>query len=67
MSENWSSSGSSTRDSICILLFCSYRLRVESMLLKADFECNMGFLDPTIEAILAAGEGQSLSNQRSLL
>ena len=47
----------------CLLLFffpCSYRLRVESMLLKADFESNMGFLDPTIEAIMAAGEGQSL-------
>ena len=43
---------------IFFLLFCSYRLRVESMLLKADFESNMGFLDPTIEAILAAGEGQ---------
>ena len=41
-----------------LFFFCSYRLRVESMLLKADFESNMGFLDPTIEAILAAGEGQ---------
>ena len=30
------------------------------MLLKADFESNMGFLDPTIEAIMAAGEGQSV-------
>ncbi len=27
------------------------------MLLKAEFESNMGFLDPTIEAMLAAGEG----------
>ena len=28
------------------------------MLLKAEFESNMGFLDPTIEAMLAAGEGK---------
>ena len=32
------------------------------MLLKADFESNMGFLDPTIEAILAAGEGNSIKD-----
>ena len=34
------------------------------MLLKADFESNMGFLDPTIEAIMAAGEGQSLDRSQ---
>ena len=28
------------------------------MLLKAEFESNMGFLDPTIEAMLASGEGK---------
>jgi hypothetical protein len=37
----------------------SYRLRIESMLLRAEFEANMSFLEPSIEAMLAAGEGQS--------
>ena len=35
----------------------SYRLRVECMLLKAEFEANMSFLEPSIEAMLTAGEG----------
>jgi len=34
----------------------NYRLRVESMLLKAEFEANMSFLEPSIEAMLTAGE-----------
>ena len=28
------------------------------MLLKAEFEANMGFLEPSIEAMLTAGEGE---------
>ena len=35
----------------------SYRLRMESMLLKAEFESNLGFLEPSIESMLAAGQG----------
>ncbi len=38
--------------------FSSYRLRIESMLLRAEFEANMGFLEPSIESMLAAGEGE---------
>ena len=36
----------------------SYRLRIESMLLKAEFESNMSFLEPTIDAMLASGESK---------
>ena len=41
-------------------IFNSYRLRVECMLLKAEFEANMSFLEPSIEAMLGAGEGSYL-------
>lgn len=34
----------------------NYKLRVESMLLKAEFEANISFLEPSIEAMLQAGE-----------
>lgn len=34
----------------------NYRLRVEGMLLKAEFEANMSFLEPSIEAMLSVGE-----------
>lgn len=40
-----------------ILLPCSYRLRIESMLLRAEFEANMSFLEPSMEAMLSASEG----------
>ena len=40
-----------------MLFVFSYRLRVECMLLKAEFEANMSFLEPSIEAMLTAGEG----------
>ena len=36
----------------------SYRLRVESMLLKAEFEADMSFLEPSIAAMINAGEGK---------
>merc|ERR550534_2539536 len=41
----------------------NYRLRVECMLLKAEFEANMSFLEPSIEAMLTAGE-ELMSNPR---
>ena len=41
-------------------LFSSYRLRVESMLLKAEFEADMSFLEPAIEAMICAGHGELL-------
>merc|ERR1719216_329760 len=41
----------------------NYRLRVECMLLKAEFEANMGFLEPSIEAMLTAGE-ELMSNPK---
>lgn len=39
-----------------ILAICSYKLRVESMLLKEEFATNLGFLEPSINAILFAGD-----------
>ncbi len=39
----------------------NYRLRVESMLLKAEFAAQMSFLEPSIEAMLAAAEGTYIS------
>ena len=47
------------KDKVLIMfLSFSYRLRVECLLLKAEFEANMGFLEPSIEAMLTAGEGK---------
>ena len=37
----------------------SYRLRVESMLLKAEFAADMSFLEPAIAAMIYAGQGSS--------
>lgn len=50
-----------------MLFVFSYRLRVECMLLKAEFEANMSFLEPSIEAMLTAGEGINNHNQINLL
>ena len=36
--------------------FFSYRLRVESMLLKAEFEANKSFIEHSQEDMLEAGE-----------
>jgi len=41
----------------------NYRLRVEGMLLKAEFEAQMSYLDPSIEAMLTAGE-ELMANQK---
>ena len=40
--------------------YFSYKLRIEIMLLKAEFEANMGFLEPSIESMLAAGQGRQI-------
>ena len=37
------------------------------MLLKAEFEANMGFLEPSIEAMLTAGEGENQSQIKNVL
>ncbi|KAJ8891987.1 hypothetical protein PR048_004552 [Dryococelus australis] len=39
-------------------LFLSYKLRIESMLLKEEFAANMGYLEPSINAMILAGEGK---------
>jgi len=41
----------------------NYRLRVEGMLLKAEFEAQMSYLEPSIEAMLTAGE-ELMANQK---
>ena len=41
---------------ILFFLFCSYRLRVESMLLKAEFEANKSFIEHSQGDMLEAGE-----------
>lgn len=43
-------------------VFCSYKLRIESMLLKEEFTANVAYLDPCISAMLYAGE-DLLSNE----
>ena len=47
---------------ICFSFIPSYRLRVESMLLKAEFEADMSFLEPSIAAMISAGEGKKENN-----
>jgi hypothetical protein len=37
---------------------CSYKLRIESMLLKEEFAANMGYLEPSINSMIVAGEGE---------
>ncbi len=37
--------------------FFSYKLRIESMLLKEEFATNMGYLEPSINSMIVAGEG----------
>ena len=41
----------------------SYRLRIESMLLKAEFDSNVGYLAPSIEAMVQSGE-ELMSSQK---
>lgn len=40
-----------------IYLIFSYKLRIESMLLKEEFTTNMSYLEPSISAMIVAGEG----------
>lgn len=42
------------------LFLCSYKLRIEGMLLKEEFAANMSYLEPCINAMLFAGEGKLL-------
>lgn len=44
------------------LLFYSYKLRIESMLLKEEFAANMSYLEPSISAMIVAGEGRIWTN-----
>ena len=39
----------------------SYELRIESMLLKAEFDENMSNLERSVEDMLAGGEGEIVS------
>lgn len=36
----------------------SYKLRIESMLLKEEFASNMSYLEPSINSMIVAGEGK---------
>ena len=36
----------------------SYKLRIESMLLKEEFAANMSYLEPSINSMIVAGEGE---------
>lgn len=39
----------------------SYKLRIECMLLKEEFTANLSYLEPSINAMLYAGEGNDRS------
>jgi len=39
-----------------MLLICSYKLRIECMLLKEEFAANMNYLEPSINSMILAGE-----------
>lgn len=41
-----------------LFLFFSYKLRIESMLLKEEFASNMSYLEPSINSMIVAGEGK---------
>ena len=41
-------------------IFFSYELRIESMLLKAEFDENMSNLERSVDDMLAGGEGKIL-------
>lgn len=42
--------------SLLLLISSSYKLRIESMLLKEEFAANVSYLEPCISAMLFAGE-----------
>lgn len=42
------------------ICFCSYKLRIESMLLKEEFAANMSYLEPSISAMIVAANGKIL-------
>ncbi|KAL0275923.1 UNVERIFIED_CONTAM: hypothetical protein PYX00_003637 [Menopon gallinae] len=41
----------------------NYKLRIESMLLKEEFAANMGYLEPSINAMIVAGEDLMTNKQ----
>lgn len=40
------------------IFIASYKLRIESMLLKEEFASNMSYLEPSINSMIVAGEGK---------
>lgn len=44
----------------------SYKLRIEGMLLKEEFASNMSYLEPSINSMMVAAEGNNLDNRKSL-
>lgn len=38
---------------------CSYKLRIECMLLKEELEPNIAYLEPSVEAVRSAARGMS--------
>lgn len=42
-------------------MFFSYKLRIESMLLKEEFASNMGYLEPSINSMITAAQGKALN------
>lgn len=40
------------------IFISSYKLRIESMLLKEEFASNMSYLEPSINSMIVAGEGK---------
>merc|ERR550534_1063243 len=55
--------GNAERFLLQLIDVTNYRLRVEGMLLKAEFEAQMSYLEPSIEAMLTAGE-ELMANQK---
>lgn len=44
-----------------MVFISSYKLRIESMLLKEEFASNMSYLEPSINSMIVAGEGKKMS------
>lgn len=43
-----------------ILTSCSYKLRIQGMLLKEEFASNMSYLEPSINSMIIAAQGKDL-------
>lgn len=55
--------GNAERFILQLLPIKNHKLRIESMLLKSEFEANLSFLEPSIESMLAAGQ-ELLTSQK---